>query len=382
MKLTKHLKSLENAAIEREARIAEMNARHCELQAELLIRNQALVAIQAEMAGYDSALIESRRMVTERIEQRHAERQRLTSSSWWKAASLMRELVAFLRSFRRHHLRNRIRSLEALVSSRDEQINGLNAQAETLTDVIRQKDQLLADLSAQAAQRRLEVTTLDKIIHDEGIAYEVMLNEFLNSNSWKVTAPLRATASAMTALHQRASQRRAKRRGLCLIEPVHQLTPNPDGSFTSTGEDPQFNVQHVSGSIPHGWVQVSFDVLEADAPLQPVLYTDSDANFTKAVELPLDTVEAGRVRQIVRIPDDATQVRFDPTDCEGKFAITNLSMRRISRRKVVMELLKRSPQGIFKTLSEIRRQGVETVWNNCFAYRDSGSGGLPQRNIS
>jgi hypothetical protein len=185
----------------------------------------------------------------------------------------------------------------------------------------------------------------------------------------------------MTALHQRASQRRAKRRGSCLIEPVHQLTPNPDGSFTSTGEDPQFNVQHASGSIPHGWVQVSFDVLEADAPLQPVLYTDSDANFTKAVELPLDTVEAGRVRQIVRIPDDATQVRFDPTDCEGKFAIANLSMRRISRRKVVMELLKRSPQGMFKTLSEIRRQGVETVWNNGFAYRDHGSGGLPQRNI-
>ena len=367
MKLAKHIKSLENAAVEREIQIAEMNAKHWALQAELLARDQSLAAIQAEMVQYDSALVESRRVLTEKLQHRHSERQRFTSSTWWKFASLMSAPFMFLGNLRRENLRNRIRSLEALVSSRDEQLNGLNAQAAALADVLGRKDQLLADLNVQAAQRRLEITALDEAIREEVLVQEVMLNEFLNSTSWKVTAPLRATASAITGLRRRASHRRARRRGSCLIEPVHQLTLNPDGSFTSTGEDPQFRVQHASGSIPRGWVRVSFDVLETDAPLYPILYTGTDSNMSNAVELRLDAVETGQACQIVRVSDGAEAVRFDPTNREARFAIAEFRLKKVSRRKALMELLRRSPHGIFRTLSDIRRQGFEPIWDGVFA---------------
>jgi hypothetical protein len=151
MKLAKHIKSLKNAAVEREIQIAEMNAKHWALQAELLARDQSLAAIQAEMVQYASALVESRRMLTEKLQHRHSERQRFTNSTWWKVGSFVSAPFMFLGNLRRGNLRNRIRSLEALVSSRDEQLNGLNAQAAALADVLGRKDQLLADLNVQAA---------------------------------------------------------------------------------------------------------------------------------------------------------------------------------------------------------------------------------------
>lgn len=155
------------------------------------------------------------------------------------------------------------------------------------------------------------------------------------------------------------------------FEPVHQITVNTDGSFTSLGDDPHFSVQHARGSMPRGWVRISFDVLETDAPLSPVVYMDADTNFTNAVELRLDSVEAGRACQIVRIPGDTSQVRLDPTDREGRFAIGNLCIKPVSKRKVLTELMKRSPYGKLKTLSEIRRRGLEAVWDEVFAYNNS-----------
>jgi hypothetical protein len=372
MILNRHLKSLESVAIEREVHIAEMNAKLCELQTGLLARDESLAALQADIVQCDSALVGSRRILAEKIQHRHAEQRRFTGSAWWKAASPVRAPTFILSNIRRGRLKSRIRSLEALVKARDEQLERLNAHAATLADLATQKDRLLADLSAQASQRRLEIAALESGVQDESRACEAMLNELTNSKSWKLTAPARATASALAWWRQdiadRASMRRAKRLGSCRIEPMHQLTVNPDGSFSSTGIDPQFSVQHASGSIPQGWVEISFDVLETDAPLYPILYTDADTNFTQAVELPLGLAEIGRKRQILRIPSNTTKLRFDPTNREGDFAIGDLRLRKVSKRKALLELLRRSPHGKLKTLSDIRRQGLAAIWDEVFTY--------------
>lgn len=375
MKLANRFRSLEIAAIEREVRIAEMNVRLSELQTALLARDQSLAAIQSDVVHYDSVLAGSHRKLADRIQHRHAERGKFTNSIWWKMAVLVRAPTFLLKNFQRNRLKNHIRSLEALVRLRDDQFERLNAHAAMLADIAKQKDQMLADLSAQLSQRRLEIATLEHSIHEEGRICDAMVDEFLNSRSWKSTAPFRAVASAlawwMSDIAERASERRAKRRGSCRLEPVHQLTPKPDGSFTSIGDDPQFSVQHASGSIPRGWVEISFDVLEADEPLHPILYTGTDNNLANVVELRLKAVQVGPVRQIVRISDDVAAVRFDPTNREAKFAIANFRMNKVSGRKVLAELLRISPYGRFETLSGIRRLGLATLWDEVCAYNNS-----------
>ena len=373
MNLTKYLKSLESDAIEREVHIAEMNAKLCELQVGLLARDKTLASLQAEMVRYDSALVGSRRALAEKIQNRHAEQRKFIGSIWWKAASPVRAPTFVLSNIRRGRLKNRVKSLEALVRTRDEQLEKLKAHAVALADLAAQKDRLLADLCAQASQRRLEIAALEIGLQEESHACEAMLNQLTNSKSWKLTAPARATASALAwwrrDIAERAAARRAKRRGSCRIEPVHHLTVNPDGSFTSTGDDPQFSVQPASGDIPRGWVEVSFDVLETDAPLHPVLYTGT--NQSNTVELRLDAAQIGRACQIVWIPEHAVTLRFDPTNREGNFKISDLRMRTVSRRKALMELLSRSPEGASSTLSNISRRGLQKVWDEVFAYNNT-----------
>ncbi|MGF7210512.1 GT2 family glycosyltransferase [Skermanella aerolata] len=319
--------------------------------------------------------MESRRALAGKIRQRHQERRKFTDSIWWKAASPVRMPASALQRLRRDHLKNLVRSLELLVRTREEQLEGLEKHAKALAELATQKDRLLEDLSTQALRRRQEIAALQDSIEAEAHACESMLHEFANSRSWKLTAPARATASALAwwrrDVSERAEARRAKRRGSCQLEPAHQITVNADGSFTSLGDDPHFNVQHARGSMPRGWVRVSFDVLQADTSLSPVLYTDSDTNFMKAVELRLDSVEAGRACQIVRFPDDTVQVRLDPTDREGRFAIADLCIKPVNKRKVLTTLLRRSPHGRLKTLSEVRRRGLEAVWDEVFAYNNS-----------
>ena len=90
MKLARHLNTLENAAIEREVHIAEMNSQLCELQKGLLTRDETLAALQADMVRCNSALVGSRRMLAEKIQHRHAEQRKFIDSRWWKAASPVR----------------------------------------------------------------------------------------------------------------------------------------------------------------------------------------------------------------------------------------------------------------------------------------------------
>jgi glycosyltransferase involved in cell wall biosynthesis len=375
MKLANRFRSLEIAAIEREVRIAEMNVRLSELQTGLLAKDQSLAAIQADVVHYDSVLAGSHRKLADRIQHRHAERGKFTNSIWWKMAVLVRAPTFLLKNFQRNRLKKHIQSLEALVRLRDDQFERLSAHAAMLTDIAKQKDQMLADLSAQLSQRRLEIAALERSIHEEGRSCDAMVDEFLNSRSWKLTAPFRAAAQRRAERQRIAAERRAHRQALrhgsCRIEPVHHLTPNPDGSFTSTGDDPQFSVQHASGGIPTGWVEVSFDVLEADRQLKPVLYLAQDDHFSRVVELHLDTAKVGRACQIVHISDDTLMMRFDPTNRKCRFKIANLRLRKVSRRRVLAELLERSPHGRLKTLADIRRRGLKTVWGEILTQSNS-----------
>ena len=117
-----------------------------------------------------------------------------------------------LSTIRRGRLKSRVKSLEALVGVRDEQLEKLKAHAAALADLAAQKDRLLADLSAQAMQRRLEIAALERGVQEESHACEAMLNQLTNSKSWKLTAPARATASALTWWRQDVANRAAARR--------------------------------------------------------------------------------------------------------------------------------------------------------------------------
>lgn len=116
-----------------------------------------LAAVQSDIVICDSALVESRRALAGKIRQRHQERRKFTDSIWWKAASPVRMPASALQRLRRDHLKNLVRSLELLVRTREEQLEGLEKHAKALAELATQKDRLLEDLSTQpcGAGRRL-----------------------------------------------------------------------------------------------------------------------------------------------------------------------------------------------------------------------------------
>jgi GT2 family glycosyltransferase len=244
IKLAKTVRSLEKAAIEREVQIAEANAGLCELQTLLLAQNQSLAAVQAELAQCDQELAGCRRLLTEKMRQRQSDRSRFTNSLAWRMTFFMRIPALLAASFRRSQARDRIDSLEVLIRSRDEQLEALDAHAAALTDSVNRRERLLSVLKAQTSRQRFELSVLERSIAEESRVHDLMLHQFTNAKSWKLTGPLRAIGSIGADWWGRVSGRHsAEHRTSHKVdsETAGTLIPHsaPDNLLVVDGDNPQ-----------------------------------------------------------------------------------------------------------------------------------------------
>ncbi|EWY40464.1 glycosyl transferase family 2 [Skermanella stibiiresistens SB22] len=205
IKLATMVKSLEKTATDRETRIAEATAGLCELQSLLPPLNQSLAAVQAEIARGDEELAGLRRQLTRRMRQRQVDRAAFTTSLAWRLTLPLRIPGLLAASFRKNRMRDRIASLEALIRSRDERIESLDAHISALTDSVAGRERLLTILKAQVSRQRFEISALERGVAEESRVHDVMLREFTSARSWRLTRPLRAVGSIGSGWWRRVS---------------------------------------------------------------------------------------------------------------------------------------------------------------------------------
>ncbi|UJL71515.1 glycosyltransferase [Agrobacterium vitis] len=106
------------------------------------------------------------------------------------------------------------------------------------------------------------------------------------------------------------------------LVPLQHLEKISDGYWT-TGSDPQFSVSLDKG-MPSGWTLVSIDMSVQGVVARPYLYIWQGENIHTIPLAPIDGTMV--VEQLIRMPDQITAIRFDPTDAENvRFSVNRLS---------------------------------------------------------
>lgn len=116
--------------------------------------------------------------------------------------------------------------------------------------------------------------------------------------------------------------------------PLHDVIVDGD-AYQGVGGDPALRLTSDRGVLPAGWCLLSFRVTETNAPLTPVLYVDRGEGYNEddAIRLPLIT--GGDVEAAVQLPEDATALRFDPTDQPARFAVADIAIRELGELQVL-----------------------------------------------
>ena len=120
-------------------------------------------------------------------------------------------------------------------------------------------------------------------------------------------------------------------------------TASRAGTWTATGDDPQFLLVPRSGSpLVGGWYLFEADIQGIDRPIkEPVLYPDYGYGQSEAGRIPLpEGGSQGAIGPaIVRFDYPIRALRYDPTTLPGKFALGSVRLRRIGKWRAGMVML-------------------------------------------
>lgn len=144
------------------------------------------------------------------------------------------------------------------------------------------------------------------------------------------------------------------------------------GFWEAVGEDPKFLL---SGPFPDGWCEIRFKAA-SKVPLKIKLYFDRGRGFNEIESLLLEVVRGERLqdyRQIFYLDNSIQQVRLDPGDFEGRFAINSLTFCEITRVEILVRAFimffkrqgyswKSMKLGAIQVGRTIRRGGLKGLW--------------------
>jgi GT2 family glycosyltransferase/2-polyprenyl-3-methyl-5-hydroxy-6-metoxy-1,4-benzoquinol methylase len=154
------------------------------------------------------------------------------------------------------------------------------------------------------------------------------------------------------------------------LEPSGRLRDAGSGDWIADDEDPHFQLRPRSSRLPAGWVLFEADLRLAEpGRLPPQLYVDEGLGFNEASAIRLPRPEGGELRVEVRLPANTVALRLDPTDREGQFHLSGVTMRELGQFRaglrlaapIADELMKRPekiPAAARKFWSIFRERGV------------------------
>ncbi|MGI4860053.1 MAG: glycosyltransferase family 2 protein [Janthinobacterium lividum] len=194
-----------------------------------------------------------------------------------------------------------------------------------LTQLRRERQELqatVAALSTRVDQLSTEIATLR------------------NSTSWRVSAPLRHLSGPARAVRRLllVPIRFARHAGSPGYAPLHDVERRADGTFVTTGDQPQLQILTGWRSLRPGWAR--FDIaLRTDAPeLMPTLLAFADTAGTPVARYPVFSREGAPARRLIQIPAGTRSLRLDLAGGNGTpFSVERLSVHNIGKLGLVRE---------------------------------------------
>ena len=119
---------------------------------------------------------------------------------------------------------------------------------------------------------------------------------------------------------------------------LQPLVASP-GAWRATGPEPAIDLACSRARFPSGWVELSIDIAvnDGDSALGWILADDARVRVPRTAD--------GKVRQIVRLPDDVRALRYKPIKGEGTFTLGSIVVREIGWPEVFFRQMVRYCRG-------------------------------------
>ncbi|MHB1653156.1 MAG: glycosyltransferase [Desulfitobacteriaceae bacterium] len=247
------------------------------------------------------------------------------------------------------------------------------AQQAELTDLRQLLDSQVAEIHLlSAAFERSQVEL--KCLRAEVANYEQQLIRIKSSVAWRAASKLREVVRWGRKLVKpvRDLLQGGYKQTLIPLDNVIALPDQGPGFWKAVGEDPQFLL---SGPFPSGWSEIRFKAA-ADFPLKLRAYFDRGRGFNEIESLVLEVVCGESLQDycvIVPVGYDIKQVRLDPGEAEGRFAISACTIAGVTRigflRRAVKLFFQRQGYSwhslklwIRQVGSSVKRGGPKGLW--------------------
>ena len=216
------------------------------------------------------------------------------------------------------------------------------------------RDATIIDREKKLAQREHEIAVRTAEYNYEIALRDEKISAMVRSTSWRVTRPLRYVSRIL----QKYFLRGPRRTHAMNLRPIHEVENIGGDRYRSTGSNPQIWLDTNQKRGPRGWVLVRIEVREGVSHLRPVLHVFRAPKYDLLATLPLPVVWKGANEFLLRLPDDATDLRFDPIDRTGDFDVAAVTVRELSPFDILLQALKRNPLGFAGALLRLPRIGL------------------------
>jgi GT2 family glycosyltransferase/ADP-heptose:LPS heptosyltransferase len=225
---------------------------------------------------------------------------------------------------------NRIESLASSVQELEQARSGQDLEIKNLRQALAEKDNRIESLASSVQEleqarsgQDLEIKNLRQALAEKDNLAEARLKEInllQNSISWKIVKPLYLFLQMVFRVWRwkKFFWFHVK------IEPFQQIEVLKGNLWRSLGSDPQFRV--IGQSFPPGWYYLSAQIeFRPNLIGQMKLYIDSGSGFNERETVILKAF-SNKVNEAFYLPHGAKQLRFDPTELPGTFALEEFSV--------------------------------------------------------
>lgn len=199
------------------------------------------------------------------------------------------------------------------------------------------------DLVEQLRIREREIAGLKNQIREMAVHrsnMESLVNDILNSASWRITKPIRDAkrlAKALLPLLRFSTHRIQVGAG----EGVTALADKNGVRYQSEGLSPSLTVKSSLGRLPSGFALLSARLRSPQSHQAFYLYYSEGSGFTGSQRY-LITLEDGKaVEQLLRLPSSVQGIKFDPFDAKEPFAIDDFEIREIGTLQVAAHFFRK-----------------------------------------
>lgn len=177
-------------------------------------------------------------------------------------------------------------------------------------------------------------------------------NNLLASTSWRLTAPVRWLGHLL--------KRVLGRRHTLFPARLVDIDDLGHGHYVATDIRPFVLLASNRGAMPTGWVELTYRIAAGGRVATPSLFADRGDGTTELDRKRLPPTEGELVTTYLRLPDRVRAIRLDPVNWKGRFEMTDLSAREITRAGLGLTLIGRQlrQEGLGALIGRLRRGGI------------------------